>query len=223
MMMRDFSRVSINCLGDSTTWGDDGTRGGGPTISWPAHLQRLLGAGTVRNYGIKGCSVAKHPDRTDSFIERYGDMDPDADIVLVFGGVNDFNYGLPLGGMGDTDVRCFFGAVDTLIRGLVHRYPDADIVFMTSAKTGGVDHGHFPAFFDHNAAGLQQADYADAMKRVCAWYGVPVIDMFNESGMSALTPEHQPAYLPDGLHYSIAGYDRLARRVAAELLRFVAF
>lgn len=103
------------------------------------------------------------------------------------------------------------------------RYPDADVVLVTSAKTGGMPAEGIPAFFERNAAGLVQTDYAIALRDVAGWYGLPVIDLFDESGMSALTAAHKPRLMPDGLHFSPAGYERLVRRIASELLRVAAF
>lgn len=103
------------------------------------------------------------------------------------------------------------------------RYPDADIVLVTSAKTSGLPAEGLPAFYERNAAGLVQADYATALRDVAGWYGLPVIDLFDESGMSVLSAAHKPRLMPDGLHFSPAGYERLARRIASELLRVAAF
>ena len=103
------------------------------------------------------------------------------------------------------------------------RYPDADIVLVTSAKTSGLPAEGLPAFYERNAAWLVQADYATALRDVAGWYGLPVIDLFDESGMSALSAAHKPRLMPDGLHFSPAGYERLARRIASELLRVAAF
>ncbi|KAA8830226.1 SGNH/GDSL hydrolase family protein [Bifidobacterium tissieri] len=223
LLTRNWANTTINCLGDSTTWGDVGTGDGGPAISWPAHLQRLLGAGTVRNYGIKGSRIGVKADRDDSFIERYEAMERDADIVLVFGGVNDFNREVPLGEQGDTDVHTFHGAVDILLRGLVRMYPHGEIVVMTPCKTGGVSAKALPAFDTPNGLGLVEADYVQVLLATSHRYGIPVIDLFNDSGISPLLPEHKPHYMPDGLHYSPAGYERLARRIASQLLTLLAF
>ena len=48
-------------------------------------------------------------------------------------------------------------------------------------------------------------------------YSVPVIDLYAQSGISPFLPEHRELYMPDGLHYSPAGYERLAHRIAAGL------
>lgn len=211
--------LTIACLGDSTTWGDNGTGAGGPAISWTAHLARFMGrdVAEVRNFGVKGSRIAVTDDRADSFIERWEAYDLDADAIVVFGGVNDFCRAVPLGEPGGTDTRTFYGALDVLIRGILGRYPAARLVFMTPCKTTGRADKGLPGFETANAVGECEEAYAQAVRTVCERYAVPVIDLFATSGISPLMPEHREHYMPDGLHYSPAGYERLARRIAAGL------
>lgn len=218
---RKWADLTINCLGDSTTWGDNGMGAGGHEHSWPARLAEILGAGLVRNYGVKGSRIGVKDDRSDSFIERWEAMEADADVVLVFGGVNDFNREVPLGEPGSTDVRTFYGALDTLARGLIATYPEADIVFMTPCKSAGVPAKSLPPCTEPNGLGLTEAAYAKAVRVVADRYGLPVIDLFASSGISPFAPEHRARYMPDGLHYTAAGYERLARRIAAGLSALV--
>lgn len=41
--------------------------------------------------------------------------------------------------------------------------------------------------------------------------------------MTALSAAHKPRLMPDSLHFSPAGYERLVRHIASELLRVAAF
>lgn len=209
--------LAVACLGDSTTWGDDGTGAGGPAISWTAHLAELTGAAEVRNFGVKGSRIAVTDDRSDSFIERWEACDLNADVIVVFGGVNDFCRAVPVGAPGSTDTRTFYGALDVLVRGILGRYPAARLVFMTPCKTTGRADKGLPGFEVANGVGEREEAYAQAVRTVCERYAVPVIDLFAASGISPLVPEHRARYMPDGLHYSPAGYERLARRIAAGL------
>ena len=62
------------------------------------------------------------------YCRRYKTMDPDADIIVVFGGTNDFGHGdAPLGEMSDRTVDTFYGALHTLYTSLITRYPEAPI------------------------------------------------------------------------------------------------
>lgn len=84
--------------------GDSITEGAG--TSAPAHiylnvLARGAGLAEARNYGIGGTRIARQTrslanleylDELD-FCKRFDKMDDDADIVVVFGGTNDFAHG----------------------------------------------------------------------------------------------------------------------------------
>ena len=209
--------LTIDCFGDSTTWGDNGCGGGGNDISWTSHLAALTGAACVRNYGKKGSRIAVKDDRDDSFIERYAAMDFDADVIFVFGGVNDFSRNVPLGTPGVEDVHTFYGALEHLVRELTRLAPRARLVFATPAKTSGKHEKDIPASNEPNHLGLTQAPYAQAVRDVCERFSVPVVDLYAASGISPFLPEHRELYMPDGLHYSPAGYERLAHRIAAGL------
>lgn len=209
------SNLSISCLGDSTTWGDNGTEEGSQSISWVAHIGALLGATDVRNYGVRGSRIAIKPDRDNSFVERWESCDMDTDIILVFGGVNDFNRAVPLGKMGDSDPHTFYGALDTLIAGIMNKYPESILIYCTPCKSTGRTDKNLPPYDVANPAGLYLWDYVAAIREVCDRYSVPVIDLYASSGISPVIPAHRKLYMPDGLHYSPAGYERLARRIAA--------
>ena len=177
----------------------------------------MLGGAVVENFGIKGSRIAIKADRTDSFVERLDGIDDAADVYVVFGGVNDFSRNVPLGELGSTDVHEFYGAVDYLIRTITARSPQAKLVFMTPCKTSGKHEKDIPASDEANHLGLTQDAYVRAMLEVCDRYSVPVIDLYAQSGISPFLPEHRELYMPDGLHYSPAGYERLAHRIAAGL------
>ena len=196
METKSLSESTICCFGDSTTWGDNGCGGGGNDISWTSHLGALLGGAVV---------------------ERLDGIDDAADIYIVFGGVNDFSRNVPLGELGSTDVHEFYGALDYLIRTITARSPRAKLVFMTPCKTSGKHEKDIPASDELNHLGLTQVAYVRAMLEVCDRYSVPVIDLYAQSGISPFLPEHRELYMPDGLHYSPAGYERLAHRIAAGL------
>ena len=209
--------LKVVCFGDSTTWGDNGQGGGGPEISWTSHLGALMDGAEVENFGIKGSRLAVKDDRSDSFVERLAELPSGADLYIVFGGVNDFSRNVPLGEPGDTDVHTFYGALGHIVRDIASRAPEARLVFMTPCKTSGKHEKDIPASFEENHLGLTQLPYVEAMRDVCDRYSIPVIDLYAESGISPFLPEHRSLYMPDGLHYSPAGYERLAHRIAAGL------
>ena len=213
------SNLHIDCFGDSTTWGADGIgKGDGPAKSWVEHLKTLIGVTDINNVGKKGSRFALTSDRKDSFVERVGKVRANSNLVLVMGGVNDFNNAVPLGSFGDKDSHTFYGAVEFVLTTLINQNPARQIVFMTPMKSN-FKHAtkNYPNSFQKNSQNLNAVDYVNAIKEVCGAYGVPVIDMFNESGISPFNEAQQKLYMPDALHYNEEGYKRLAKRIAAGL------
>ena len=94
----------INFLGDSITFG----YGLGNSCDRFADLIAQRYGAISRNYGISGTRIARQTTPSDDpshdldFPSRVAEMDPDADIVVVFGGTNDYGHGdAPLGTMAD--------------------------------------------------------------------------------------------------------------------------
>ena len=104
--------LKINFLGDSITQGYAATNR--DELGFVGLIASRYGA-LCRNYGIGGTRIA--PQKTPSseprwdrdFIGRVDEMDPDADIVVVFGGTNDFGHGdAPLGAVQRSITACLF-------------------------------------------------------------------------------------------------------------------
>lgn len=170
----DFSRYSMNCLGDSITYGYV-PNGGGVQMErpYPEQLKSYLGLKKVRNYGVNGATLSINSADRIIMSQSYKEMDDDAQIITVMGGSNDFERGLPLGNLNDTQNSTVYGALDTLAKGLRAKYPNAFIFFMTTFKLGD----YLP---EVNSAGYTLQDVADAVIEVCAKYDIPVLDMYRE-------------------------------------------
>lgn len=201
----------INVLGDSIT---QGVGTSGPEHIYHAVLANMVGAKEVRNFGLSGTRLAKQigPDTWGApFTERYLDMPDDADLILVFGGTNDYGHGnAPFGTFGDRTNSTFMGACHYLFSELVKKYPDARIVIMTPLQTS----------YDQNPSsnsGRPLIDYVDAIIDIAAHYSLPVLDLYRTAGICPRIPEQLALYMPDGLHPNDAGAYRIAERLAAFL------
>lgn len=203
----------LNAIGDSTTFGDDGS-GGSNAISWVANMQQLNQFGTVINSGVNGSTVAIQSGRSDSFVERWNSL-ASADLFTILGGANDFNKDIPMGTFLSTDQTTFKGALNALLKGLSEKFPSAAIVFLTPMKNNK-SVGFTPSF-TANAIGLKQIDYVNAIKETCDYYGIPVLDLYAESGISPFVTAQATAYMPDLLHYNQTGYLRLAKKISSFL------
>ena len=99
----------ISCLGDSITQGV-----GNNDVSWAHYLQDILPVKRINNYGIAGTRITKGTGWDQPFVDRYDQMDPESDIIIVYGGINDCNHALPIGTIDSYDVETFYG--ETMVR-----------------------------------------------------------------------------------------------------------
>ena len=67
-------------------------------------VKEILGLSKVNNYGIGGTTIAKkNASDNTAMCVRYANMDNNADLICVMGGVNDRWFNNQLGNFGDTD------------------------------------------------------------------------------------------------------------------------
>lgn len=159
------------------------------------------------NYGIGGTSIAKKWSSTpDAFCVRYVDMQNDADMVMVWGGVNDFSLNIPMGTKGSTNTMTFYGALKVLIEGLIAKYPDTKIGFVLTPQVNNTDATLQYKFDVQNTEGLTLMDYNNAIKEMCEEYALPVLDLYHNCGMNQLNMQTMTSNVtetsPDGLHPS---------------------
>lgn len=202
--------------------GDSVTAGSGTSdisyVYWNV-LARLSGA-VCKGYGIGGHriadQVAVNVDGRPPFADRVDTMDADADVVVVFGGTNDFGHGdAPLGTMTDRTLQTFCGAMHVLCERLINRYPTAQIVFLTPLHRCSEDDGPCNEYGVQLQTNLE--GYVNLIQKVAAYYGLPVLDLYRTSGIQPRVPIQKELFMPDGLHPSDAGNERIARRLKAFL------
>ncbi len=201
----------VNFLGDSITEGhgaSDNMHG------YVSYFEEKTGA-LCRNYGVGGTRIARqmqpsrYPEWGEDFCLRAQKMDPDADLVFVFGGTNDFGHGnAPLGTMCDRTPDTFYGALHTLCWQLLQHYTCSTIVFATPL--------HRPDE-DSTLNGEPLCRYVQAIREVAEYYALPVLDWYKNSGLQPSVPYIRQAYLPDGVHPNDAGHERLADQLIAFL------
>ncbi len=214
--------MKINFLGDSLT---EGTGASSSEKAFPAVLAKEAGLKAARNYGISGTRFAIQKGTLErpkddfidvnSYCERFSEMDDDADIVVVFGGTNDYGHGdAPLGEFSDKTPDTFYGACHYLFSGLIKKYLGKEIVVITplhrvgELETKGVRGG--------SNKGILK-DYVDIIREVAQYYSLPVLDLYRTSGLQPEVAEIKENYIPDGLHPNDDGYRIIANKVKAFL------
>ncbi len=205
--------ISVNFLGDSIT------EGWGATAKDKVFhylLAKKYNFKETRNYGIGGTRFAKQlnpqavgetADR--SFSQRFSSMDDDAQLVVVFGGTNDFGHGdAPMGRPTDRMPNTFYGACHYLMNGLIEKYPTSKIVFITPLHRVGETN----PFGDGSKKmeGCILSDYVNAIKETAEYYSIPVIDLWSVSGIQPNISIIKEKYCPDGLHLNDNGHEKIS-------------
>ena len=210
--------LRVNFLGDSITEGTgvinvDENR-------YDNRLKRMYNLGATNNYGIGGTRLAHQEKPSDKprydlcFCGRAYNMDPTADLIVVYGGVNDYIHGdAYFGRMEDRTPETFCGAVYFLMDLIKTLYPGIPVVFMTPA------HCHFRGVSDREISprpvkkpdAKPLAEYVRVIKERGAELGVPVLDLFENLGIDPNNEEEMTLYTEDGLHFNDYGHAYIAR------------
>lgn len=199
--------IKANFLGDSIT---QGVGVGSRSEIYHQLIAKKYELNEARNYGISGTRFAEqsaptldNPSFDKDFCSRFSEMDNDADLVVVFGGTNDFGHGdAPIGNDTDRTPDTFFGACHYLMSGLKKKYPDAKIVFMTPL--------HRASEMSLNRNGVNLECYVNIIKRVAEYYSIPVCDLWSLCDIQPCDPAIKEKYCPDGLHPNAKGHEKIA-------------
>ena len=211
----DLKGKKIAFLGDSITEGH-----GVADLSdrYDNRLGRMCGLGRVSNHGIGGTRIAYQRCPSESpkwdlyFCGRAMRLEPDSDIIVVFGGTNDYGHGdAPFGEPGDRTPATFRGAVYWLMEALRTLYPDAVKVFLLPARRVG---DTLPSREPGKPAGMPVlAEYNAVIRGTAEGFGYPVLDLYNELGIDPNDGAQRKKYAPDGLHFNGEGHGVIARKL----------
>ena len=214
----------INFLGDSIT---EGYGTSNIKYRYDNRLKKSARLKAVNNYGISGSRFAhqsvptvEEPRKDLCFCGRAYDMNKDADIVVVYGGINDYLSGdAPIGNPGDSTPATFYGAVRFLMNIIREKHPKATVVFMTPARC----HIRDITSLKPSPNPLKKSDamptafYGEVIKETAKDFDISVLDLYNELGIDPNNDTDKEKYTFDGLHFNDEGHRVLAGRLKAFL------
>lgn len=204
-------------------FGDSITAGSGATSEDNCYVSLIGKHGCCEavNCGIGGTRFARQfvlsNEKYDrDFCGRVDSLPADADIVVVFGGTNDFGHGdAPLGTPSDRTPDSFHGACHYLMRHLHERFCGKPILFITPLHRLKEDSLRGDGSKKADAAPLSV--YVDIIRKTAEYYSLPVLDLYAESGLQPNVDIVRERLMPDGLHPSDAGHAILAEKIMAKL------
>ena len=216
--------MKINILGDSITWGYTPFTGEQMKKSYPNMLKSRLVLEEMRNYGINSSTLTDDIRSYEPMCKRYKEMDDEADIVIVFGGTNDYgreDFEIELGNISDIHTKTIYGALRTLCRGIKEKYAHSKIIFITPLQRAYQDRGcklHFATNFV-NKRGYTLEEVAKAIIEVCKLEEIMVYDLYHDCDINR--KEDCIRYIPDGLHPTEEYHLKLAEKMEKFLIENV--
>ncbi len=201
-------------LGDSITFGT-----GVENIEnrYDNVLKRLLNLSDTYNLGDPGTPIAPlasangDPEKGASFCARRNTVPDDADVIVIFGGTNDYGLGnVPFGTIKDKTVDTFCGSVDFLISELKKEYKNSKIVFIApSHRLGDAE----PSKKEGKLSDAKPLEaYVDIIVQKCTEFKIPVLNLYDELGIDPNCDKDRMNYAPDGLHFNDEGHSIIAQR-----------
>lgn len=193
-------------FGDSITWYDKHTyndktlESGVKVKGYQSYLEEELGL-IINNQGVSGNTTPQICNRIKAFnFTGY-------DLVTIMCGTNDFRDRAteqigtiqPIGG--SFDETTFIGAYQSMIENILNRYPTIRIQIFTPFKVW-------------QSGEMMPETYIDAVKSVGELYGIPVLNLYHNSGINDLTKDvlivDDTAKVSYQFHPSTKGYERLS-------------
>ena len=188
---------------------------------------------TAVNYGVSATHMAcRSSSDTNAFEKRCINMAKNLDMVIVFGGTNDFGH-TDTADFGEfsngakTGKYTFYAGLHRLFSALRKRYPNIPVVVMLPIHHGTeIDQKEYVVNADKSIVegtnaktGKTLLEYVNAIREVAAYYSLIVLDVYSYSGLTPMTEigADNRVFFRDGLHLNAAGGERLARWMYPQL------
>ena len=175
---------------------------------WADRLQAEVTTYGVGGAGFsvdQGCSVQKQVDQAGIY-----------DVYVLWASTNDYTNSRPCGswqdytaldGYDEKKLHTQCGGINYCIKTILEKNPKAKIYFFTSLRFFSQEAGHNPFSNQPNKTGRTFAQYIQAQKDCCAYYGIPVLDQFSLQGINEFN--YGEYYLQDKLHMNEEGYKKI--------------
>lgn len=206
--LNKYKGKTMAVLGDSITYGY------GTDKQYWKYIEERLELTHVYNYGINGSTIANGSAPMWTRIDNIASTD----ILLVFGGTNDFGYMPDQIGEQYTivdgvrtlnfDANTFYGGLNQLFGKLVTNHYNKKLIILTPIHRQNFEAQ--PNDRTANSLGLYLDQYVEAIKNVGKFFGIEVTDLYSEFKYYPYIDAIRTTYFTDGLHPNSAGHEKLA-------------
>lgn len=178
------------------------------------------------NMGFSGSGYRNESSGEMAFWRRVKNMDIDADVITIFGGINDCIFGITGGEIGtadDTGTDTVCGCVNTTIDNILALYPEhCPLGIISPIPAYWVDaQGDFQ-FGEQQPMddGCRASLFCKQLEIICKRRGIPFLDLFHTSNLRPWIKECRKKYFScdnspegDGLHLNSEGHRLIYRRI----------
>ena len=210
----DFSELKIVCLGDELTYGNGGSdKSKGGKISYCDFLEETLDC-KVSNMGLNKTTIGNYYNDY-SFVDRQEDIPEDTDIVIIFGGINDYLLQGSYGEFGTIEKKnSYCNGLKTIIENINEKNEDVEIFFVTTYKNDKELH-----YSDDSLHTSPFKDYMNSQIAIAKKYeNVHVIDFYNTGILNSTISETGTKLTSDGFLLNDEGNELMGEHIAANLI-----
>ena len=186
-------------------------------LSWTAAdnyaIEEILGVNSIRKRAISGAGWVAGNKIDNQITTELAEANP-ADVWVFWSSTNDHTAQVPIGDLDHkTDTTTVIGAMCNAVERVRTAKPTANILMTTPIRRFNNESGWNPYYDDGTTIPFYK--YAEAVYTVANYYGIPVFDLWNNSGIDI---KNYTTYMSDTIHPNANGYKLFQR----ELCKFCA-
>lgn len=171
----------------------------------------------IYNYGQDGATIAENGSDTNDVVTKIETMfneHPEADYIIIEGGVNDLWQEIPLGTFEENgnfnaytpyNKSTFSGALEYILHYALTHFKGKKIGYIVTQKI-------------YRASGFE--NYMKRAKEICNKWSIPYVDLFNEGDMNYMIEQQRQDFsitnvvtTGDGCHPNLAGYQIITPKI----------
>lgn len=176
---------------------------------------------TFLNYGVSGSGYINRQAQNAAFYQRAENIATDADIITIFGGVNDCLLATAnIGDATDVGTTTWCGCVNAVIDVVRSKYlyTPVGIISPLPCSWTSAESNH-PVQLPNDPT-CNMSIFVEKLEEICKLQGVPFLDLFHQSNMRPENADFNAKYFScyssrngDGLHPNAEGHKLFYRKI----------